>query len=111
MAGFLFVIYSFPTQTDIDAERAIIFQLFTTHLDAVPERAVIFHLFTAHLDAVPQWAVMSYLFTTQLEIVPQRALLTDLPANNSCHSLFDREVSRRYFDRAVLCVDLIHFDQ
>ena len=52
-----------------------------------------------------------HLFTTQLEIVPQWALLTDFPANNGCHSLLDREVSRRYFDRAVLCVDLIHFDQ
>jgi hypothetical protein len=68
-------------------------------------------LLTTQLEIVPQWAIIYHLVTTQLKIVPQCALLTDFPANNSCHSLLDREVSRRYFDRAVLGIDFIHFDQ
>jgi hypothetical protein len=100
-----------PAQTEKDAERAIIPHLLTTQLDTVPQWAVIPHLLTTQHDTVPQWAIISHLLTTQLKIVPQRVLVTDLSSNDDRRSLFDREVSRRYFDRAVLGIDLIHFDQ
>ena len=85
--------------------------LLTTRLEIVPQWAVMSHLLTTQLEIVPQWAVISHLLTTRLEIVPQWAVVTDLSSNDDRLSLFDREVSRRYFDRAVLGIDFIHFDQ